>query len=684
MAAKSGPDNVSAARRRMTDLSEQIRDHQYRYYVLDKPIISDGEFDSLWNELLKLESEYPDSRDPNSPTLEVGGGFATHFAQFNHHQRMMSLDNVFSDEELEAWFERIKKEYGGELTWLCEVKIDGLAINLIYEDGNLTRALTRGNGETGEDVTVNVRTIRSVPQKLKDKNPPKLVEIRGEIFFPVAAFNELNESLEESGKTPFANPRNAAAGSLRQKDPRVTASRPLACIVHGIGEVTGAVFDSQSQAYELLEKWGAPVSKRYQVVKSRSEVKKFINYYAEHRHDVEHEIDGVVIKVNERELQKKIGTTSRAPKWAIAYKYPPEEVTTKLIDIKVSVGRTGRVTPFGFMEPVKVAGSTVTNATLHNIEEVVRKGVLIGDIVVLRKAGDVIPEILGPVIERRTGSERKFVMPKKCPECGSALKAISEGDVDIRCPNSRSCPAQLRERIYYIGSRSALDIDVLGYEAGQALLDAKLIKDEGDLFNLTSTDLLKSDFFKKKDGTLGVNAEKFLRGLEIAKGRPLWRILVALSIRHVGPTAAQALAREFRTLDAIAKSEQSSLANIDGVGEVIAASIQDWFAVDWHKEIIEKWRNAGVQFEDKKIADKPQTLAGLTIVVTGSLANFSRDGISEEITSRGGKSASSVSSKTDYVVVGDSPGSKAKKAEELGLRILDEQEFLQLLEKGSV
>ena len=495
----------SEVRHRMSELAEEIRDHQYRYYVADKPIISDAEFDALWRELEKLENSHPELRDPNSPTLEVGGGFATHFAQFDHYQRMMSLDNAFSLDELDAWFERVKKE-DKELakSWLCELKVDGLAINLIYEEGKLARALTRGNGTTGEDVTVNVRTIKSVPLTLKDSKPPKLVEIRGEIYFPIAQFNELNESLEESGKAAFANPRNAAAGSLRQKDPRVTASRPLALIVHGIGAVDGREFDTQSDAYELLKSWGAPVSTRYKVVNTRDEVREFVDYYLEHRHDVEHEIDGVVIKVNEREAQRVIGTTSRAPKWAIAFKYPPEEVTTKLLDIRVSVGRTGRVTPFGFMEPVRVAGSTVTNATLHNIEEVRRKGVLIGDVVVLRKAGDVIPEILGPVVDRRTGGEREFVMPKKCPECGSELRAMSEGDVDIRCPNARSCPAQLRERIYYIGSRAALDIDVLGYEAAQALLESKLITDEGDLFALDESDLAKSDFFRKKDGSLGI------------------------------------------------------------------------------------------------------------------------------------------------------------------------------------
>ncbi len=669
----------------MSELAEEIRDHQYRYYVQDKPIISDAEFDSLWRELEKLEGSNPELRDPSSPTLEVGGGFATHFNQFDHHERMMSLDNVFSAEELDAWFERVKKEDDGlAKSWLCELKVDGLAINLIFEKGKLVRALTRGNGTTGEDVTVNVRTIKGVPAALKDSSPPDLVEIRGEIYFPLAAFNELNEGLEESGKSTFANPRNAAAGSLRQKDPKVTASRPLSLIVHGIGAVQGREFATQSDAYELLKTWGLPVSNRYKVVNSKEKVREFVDYYLEHRHDVEHEIDGVVIKVNERVAQKRIGTTSRAPKWAIAYKYPPEEVTTKLIDIRVSVGRTGRVTPFGFMEPVRVAGSTVTNATLHNIEEVRRKGVLIGDVVVLRKAGDVIPEILGPVIERRKGDEREFVMPKKCPECGSSLRAMSEGDVDIRCPNARSCPAQLRERIYYIGSRAALDIDVLGYEAAQALLDSKLILDEGDLFSLSDSDLYKSEFFKKKDGSLAANAEKLLAALEEAKARPLWRVLVALSIRHVGPTAAQALAREFGSIDAIAKASSEDLSAIDGVGDVIAESIQDWFGEDWHREIIEKWRSAGVALKQAPVNSKPQVLAGKTIVVTGSLENFTRDSVTEAITERGGKASSSVSKKTDYVVVGDSPGSKAKKAEELGVKVIGEREFMTLLEKGEL
>ncbi|MGA0113352.1 MAG: NAD-dependent DNA ligase LigA [Candidatus Nanopelagicaceae bacterium] len=678
MTAHSSRDQV---RREMSEISEQIRDHQYRYYVQDKPIISDAEFDELWQRLVKLEGENPELRDPHSPTLDVGGGFATHFEQFDHKEKMMSLDNVFSDSELDAWFDRVAKE-SSKNTWLCEVKVDGLAINLLYEKGRLTRALTRGNGTTGEDVTVNIKTIKNIPQQLKGNAIPELVEIRGEVFFPIDKFNELNDSLEESGKSAFANPRNAAAGSLRQKDPKVTAARPLDMVVHGVGAISNMEFATQSQAYESLGKWGLPTSKRYKVAKNKAEVKEFIAYYLENRHSVEHEIDGVVIKVNEREIQKTLGTTSRAPKWAIAYKYPPEEVTTKLIDIRVSVGRTGRVTPFGFMEPVRVAGSTVTNATLHNIEEVERKGVLIGDIVVLRKAGDVIPEILGPVIEKRTGAERKFVMPKNCPDCGTKLRAMSEGDVDIRCPNARSCPAQLRERLYYIGSRAALDIDVLGYEAANALLGDKLIVDEADIFSLTEKDLLRSEFFRKKDGSLGANAEKLLNALEEAKSRPLWRVLVSLSIRHVGPTAAQALAKSFGSISKIASATSEELSEVDGVGAVIAESIQEWFSESWHKEIVNKWQKAGVLMEGVQVSSLPQTLQGLTLVVTGSLENFTRDGVSEAITQRGGKAASSVSKKTDFVVVGDSPGSKAAKAEELGVPILDEAGFIKLLENG--
>lgn len=668
--------------RRIAQLSDEVRDHQFKYYVLDRPTITDGEFDALLKELQKLEASHPEFKLPDSPTNEVGGGFATHFQQHDHIEKMMSLDNVFDESELNQWFDRIAKSEVKN-SWLCEVKVDGLAINLLYEKGKLTRALTRGNGTTGEDVTLNIKTILAIPHELKGKQIPDQIEVRGEVFFPIAAFNEFNDLQEELGKERFANPRNAAAGSLRQKDPRITASRPLSMVVHGIGANSGAQFDSQSGGYELLKSLGLPTSDRYKVVKSRKEVEEFITYYGEHRHDIEHEIDGIVIKVNELAVQRELGFTSRAPKWAIAYKYPPEEVTTKLLEIKVSVGRTGRVTPFAYMEPVKVAGSTVTNATLHNAEEVARKGILIGDTVLIRKAGDVIPEVLGPIIDKRDGSEKPFVMPTKCPDCGTKLRAMSEGDVDIRCPNTQSCPAQLRERIYYIGSRVGLDIDVLGYEAATALLQDGLIKDESDLFNLTSKDLIKSEFFTKKDGELGANAEKFLTALEKAKGKPLWRILVSLSIRHVGPTAAQALAKAFGSIADISKAPEEVLAQTPGVGQIIAQSIIEWFGVDWHKAIIKKWQAAGVVMEEvAKVSTDPQTLAGLTLVVTGSLIDFTRDGVSEVIASHGGKSSSSVSKKTDYVVVGDSPGSKLAKAEELGVRVLNESEFKKLLAGG--
>ncbi|CAB4872765.1 MAG: NAD-dependent DNA ligase LigA [Actinobacteria bacterium] len=666
------------ARQRISELSNEIRDHQFKYYVLDAPTLKDFEFDELLKELNALETKYPELREADSPTLGIGGGFATSFTQYDHIEKMMSLDNVFDLEELAAWFDRVEKEVG-QPTYLCELKVDGLAINLTYENSQLVRGLTRGNGVTGEDVTLNVKTIKNLPHVLAGKDLPSLIEIRGEVFFPLAAFNELNDGLEEAGKALFANPRNAAAGSLRQKDPRVTASRPLSVVVHGVGAHEGITFDSQSHAYSILKSLGLPTSEQFKTFSTRKDVEKFIEYYKQHRHDVEHEIDGIVIKVDSLAQQKVLGFTSRAPKWAIAFKYPPEEVITKLLDIKVSIGRTGRVTPFAFMEPVKVAGSTVTNATLHNASEIVRKGVLIGDIVTIRKAGDVIPEVLGPVIERRTGKEKEFVMPTHCPECGSELRAMSEGDVDIRCPNSRSCPAQLRERIYYIGSRAALDIDVLGYEAAAALLSAGIIIDEADLFDLNVEKLATSEFFTKKDGTPGLNGEKLLVALESAKQAPLWRILVALSIRHVGPTAAQALATHCASIERISQSTASELAEIDGVGATIAETIIEWFSIDWHQGIITKWAAAGVRMHQGEVVQLPQTLAGLTFVVTGGLESFTRDSISETIIAHGGKPASAVSKKTDYVLAGADPGSKLAKAQELGVSVIDEARFKELL-----
>ena len=669
---------TNQARHRIIELTQEIRDHQFKYYVLDSPSITDAAFDKLLKELEALEAKHPELLEPDSPSLGVGGGFATTFDQHDHIEKMMSLDNVFDSEELAMWSDRVEKESPSP-EYLCELKVDGLAINLLYENGQLTRALTRGNGVTGEDVTLNVKTIKGLPHTLTGKKIPSLIEVRGEVFLPVAAFNQLNEELEEAGKPLFANPRNCAAGSLRQKDPRVTASRALDVVVHGVGASEGISFTSQSDAYAQLKALGLPTSHRFKVCKSRAEVFDFIENYNLHRHDVEHEIDGVVIKVDAIAEQKKLGFTSRAPKWAIAYKYPPEEVTTKLLDIRVSIGRTGRVTPFAFMEPVKVAGSTVTNATLHNQEEIERKGVLIGDTVIIRKAGDVIPEVLGPVLDKRTGTEKAFVMPTQCPECASDLRAITVGDVDIRCPNTRSCPAQLRERIYYIGSRSALDIDVLGYEAAVAMLQDAIITDEADIFSLTEKELMKSSFFTKKDGGKGKNLEKLLEALEEAKNRPLWRTIVALSIRHVGPTAAQALATNLGSMDAISKASVADLADIDGLGDVIAQSVVEWFEVDWHRNIIKKWSDAGVAMVNATGEAMPQTLAGLTFVVTGGLEGFTRDSIAETITAYGGKPTSSVSKKTDYVLVGSDPGSKLAKAQELGVTIIDEARFLELL-----
>lgn len=666
----------------MAALAEQIREHQFYYYVLDKPIISDVEFDKLWRELVELEEAHPESRDPHSPTLEVGGGLETTFAQSDHIKAMMSLDNVFDDAEFHAWTERVLKEVNAP-SWLCELKIDGLAINLLYEEGKLTKALTRGNGKTGEDVTLNVKTIHGVPHLLKSGakggDIPALIEIRGEVYFPIAEFNELNAAIIESGKVPFANPRNAAAGSLRQKDPKVSASRPLRLLVHGVGAIEGREFISQSEVYAALAEWGLPVSSHVERYQDIADVREYIAKFEQARHSLEHEIDGVVIKVDQFAMQSILGATSRAPRWAIAYKFAPEEVVTKLLDIKVSVGRTGRVTPFAHMEPVKVAGSTVTNATLHNQEEVERKGILIGDHVVIRKAGDVIPEVLGPVKSKRTGAERAFVMPTKCPECGSTLRAISEGDVDIRCPNNQNCPAQLRERLYYIGSRAALDVDVLGYEAAQALLDDDIVRDERDLFSITLEDLMNSEFFTKKDGSASAIATKFIDGLERAKSRALWRVLVALSIRHVGPTAAQALVRAFGSIPAIAKATPEELSAVDGVGPTIAQAIIEWFDIPWHKEIVESWQRAGVVMREEQ-SESDQRFAGLTFVLTGSLIGFTREQADEEITRRGGKSAGSVSKKTSYVIVGDSPGSKYDKAIELGVPVLDEAAFVKLLE----
>jgi len=666
-----------------------VREHQFRYYVRDAPIISDAEFDGLLLRLTSLEERYPELRTPDSPTQLVGGaGFATEFTSAEHLERMLSLDNVFSAEEFDVWAARVHAEVGGdvrELAYLCELKIDGVALALVYRAGRLVRAATRGDGRVGEDVTLNARTIDDVPERLtaSDRYPvPEVLEVRGEVFFRLADFEALNASLVEEGKAPFANPRNSAAGSLRQKDPAVTARRRLRMICHGLGHTEGFRPATLHDAYLALGAWGLPVSGHTTRVDSVAGVHERIRYWGEHRHDVDHEIDGVVVKLDDVALQRRLGSTSRAPRWAIAYKYPPQEVQTKLLDIRVNVGRTGRVTPFALMAPVKVAGSTVALATLHNAAEVRRKGVLIGDTVVIRKAGDVIPEVLGPVVDLRDGSEREFVMPTHCPECGAELAPEKEGDADIRCPNARSCPAQLRERVFHVAGRGALDIEGLGYEAATALLAAGVIADEGDLFTLTEDGLLRTELFTTKSGGLSANGTRLLANLGTARAAPLWRVLVALSIRHVGPTAARALATEFASLDAIMSASTERLAAVEGVGPTIAAAVTEWFAVDWHRAIVDKWRAAGVRMADERDTSVPRTCEGLTVVVTGSLTGFSRDGAKEAIVARGGKAAGSVSKKTDFVVAGDAPGSKYDKAVELGVPILDEDGFRRLLAEG--
>lgn len=673
-------------RRRWQELADEVRGHQFRYYVRDAPVISDAEFDELLRELQTLEDEHPELRTPDSPTQLVGGaGFATDFTSADHLERMLSLDNVFTPDELAAWAARTKGEIGDDAHYLCELKIDGVALALVYRDGRLDRAATRGDGRTGEDVTLNARTIDDIPEKLTGTEEfpvPKVLEVRGEVFFRVADFEDLNAGLVAEGKPPFANPRNSAAGSLRQKNPAVTARRRLRMICHGLGHAEGFRPKTLHDAYRALGDWGLPVSTHTAKVTGIDAVTEHIAYWGERRHDVEHEIDGVVVKVDDIALQRRLGSTSRAPRWAIAYKYPPEEATTKLLDIKVNVGRTGRVTPFAFMEPVKVAGSTVSQATLHNASEVVRKGVLIGDTVVIRKAGDVIPEVLGPVVDLRDGSEREFVMPTECPECGTTLAPAKEGDADIRCPNTRSCPAQLRERVFHVAGRGAFDIEGLGYEAAVALLQAGVITDEGDLFTIDSSDLLRTDLFKTKDGNLSANGKRLLVNLHEAKAKPLWRVLVALSIRHVGPTAARALATEYGALDAIMAATEEELSVVEGVGPTIAAAVTEWFTVDWHRAIVDKWRAAGVRMADERDTSIKRTLEGLSIVVTGSLTGYSRDDAKEAIVARGGKAASSVSKKTAFVVAGDSPGSKFDKAVELGVPVLDEDGFTRLLENG--
>ena len=728
-------------------LTTRILELRDAYYERDEVLVDDAEYDRMMRRLEELEHLFPELQGQDSPTQTVGGrAQTTLFAPVQHAERMLSLDNVFSVEEFQAWATRVEKSAGRHIDYLCELKIDGLALNLRYENGRLTTAATRGDGVVGEDVTQNIRYLTGIPARLSGTGHPPLVEVRGEVFFPIESFRELNANQTAAGERVFANPRNAASGSLRQKEEgknpaqlelmRDRLSR-LRMLVHGIGAWPNPPVATQSEIYALLADWGLPTSSHFKVEPSANKAAGFIEYFGEHRDSVEHEIDGVVVKVDELALHDELGATSRAPRWAIAYKYPPEQVNTKLLDIVVSVGRTGRVTPFAVMEPVRVAGSTVRQATLHNQDVVKAKGVQIGDTVVLRKAGDVIPEVLGPVVELRDGTEREFVMPTVCPECGTVLAPAREGDVDLRCPNAKGCPAQVRGRVEHIGSRGALDIEGLGEVSAAALTqpleptDAPL-HTEAELFELRAEDLFpirvlvrdsetglvkledgepkevspfrrarkttgkdadppfnpESEFDGDEDFVLSKGALELLANIEAAKTKPLWRLLVALNIRHVGPVAARALADWFGSLEAIRAASREELAEVDGVGDIIAEALQEWFRVDWHVDIVNRWTDAGVQFATPghpgpgAAAAAGGPLAGLTVVATGSLDGFTREGAQEAIIAAGGKAASSVSAKTDFVAAGPGAGSKLTKAEELGIPILDAEQFAILLKLG--
>ena len=733
--------DFEASRARAEELTQRLLEFQDAYYRRDEILVSDAEYDLLLRELEGLEAHYPELQGADSPTRNIGFGGGELFSPVTHAERMFSLDNVFGEEEMSTWLDKIHTHHP-TATFLCEVKVDGLALNLRYVAGRLVSAATRGDGVTGEDVTENAVMVPGIPHTLAGSNHPNLVEIRGEVVFPLAAFEALNGRQAESGEKVFANPRNAASGSLRQKSEgksdkhkALVADRlsRLTMVVHGIGAWGTPPVATQSGVYGLLRSWGLPVSGEVKAVETPREVLEYISRHHENRHNISHEIDGVVVKVDQFAIQREMGATSRAPRWAIAYKYPPEQVTTKLLDIVVSVGRTGRATPYAVLEPVRVAGSEVERATLHNQDVVRVKGILIGDTIVLRKAGDVIPEILGPVVEKRTGSEREFVMPEQCPDCGAMLAATKEGDIDLRCPNSRSCPAQVRGRIEHIGSRGGLDIEGLGEVSAAALIHPREpvpapLVNEAKLFHITLEDLfpivvevrdpdtgvakrdpnsgdvvLQTPFRrqrKKTDPAVGEGPEfsgthewipskaatELVEQLDRAKKQPLWRFLVSLNIRHVGPVAARALATQFGSLDKIMAATSEDRAAIDGVGAVIAESVREWWAIDWHQEIVSTWREAGVSFADEDPLPRlaSGSLVGLTVVVTGSIPGHTRDSAEDAVRMAGGKPASSVSKATSAVVAGEGAGSKRKKALDLGVPIVEAEDFAEFLANGLV
>jgi DNA ligase (NAD+) len=661
------------AQLRAEELRHLIRYHDYRYYVLDSPEVSDAEYDALMRELRQLEERFPELLTPDSPTQRVGGRPAELFAPVRHAVPMLSLDNAFSPEELAAWAARVERRAGPCAAYTCELKIDGVAVSLLYEEGTFVRAATRGDGFTGEDITANVRTLRSVPMRLRGDPPPRRLEVRAEIYLPLPAFERLNQELAARGERLFANPRNAAAGSLRQKDPAITASRPLRMWCYGLGLAEGVRFARHSEALTYLRRAGLPVNPATQEAHALEEVQRYCARWQAHRHDVDYEIDGAVAKVDPLELQRELGETSRAPRWAIAYKFPPEERTTVVRSIEVHTGRTGKVTPFAVLEPVRVGGATVTYATLHNEEEVRRRDVREGDTVIVRRAGEVIPEIVGPILSKRPRHARPWRFPQACPSCGAAL-VREPGEADWRCPNHQACPSQAVEWLFHFASRDAMDISHLGYATGTALLERGWVEDPADLFSLTDEQLAWLPGFREK------SIHNLLSAIEAARHRPLWRLLVGLNIRHVGPRAAKLLTQAFPSLEALRHASLEQLQAVPQIGPEIARSVHDWLRAPEHKRLLDKLRRAGVQLEDEAPARAPPgPLAGRTLVLTGELESLSREQATRAAEAAGARVTSSVSKNTSFVVVGARPGSKYDKARALGVETIDEQEFLRRL-----
>ena len=667
-------------RRRVETLRVEIDSHRYRYYVLSDPSVTDAEFDALMRELQELEAQYPELDDPESPTHKVGAPPSGAFGEVAHRQPMLSLDNAFSREDMQRWADRNERMLeGAQVRYTCELKIDGVAISVSYVDGRLEQAITRGDGRMGENVTANVRTIAGVPDYLDVDDPPALVEARGEIHYPVAEFEQMNTAREEAGEARFANPRNAASGALRQKDPRKTAERPLRLICHGMGATDGLAVSGHGEFLQWLAAAGLPVAEQTRTFDTIDEVSDFIEYWGEHRHDAAYELDGVVVKIDDLNLQRRLGSTSHSPRWAIAFKYPPEEQQTRLLDIFVNVGRTGKVTPFAHFEPVLVAGSTLQLATLHNEDQARAKDVRPGDTIIVRKAGDVIPEVVGPVLPLRPKSVEDagpWQFPQTCPFCDSPIERL-EGEAASFCTNI-DCPNRLLESLAHFAGRGAMDIEGLGYETAKQLRDTGLVDNLSDIYRITAEQLLELEGFGRR------KVDMLLGGIEASKQQPLERLLIALNIRMIGGTVARVISRHFATMEAIRAASHEEIAAIGGVGPTRAKALRSFLDNERSAALLDDLRDLGVRMdtETKRVGD---ALGGWTVVVTGNLEGFTRDEAKQAIEDRGGKATSSVSKKTSVVVVGGDPGAaKVTKAEELGVPMTDEAGFVALLDSGSL